>query len=39
MALEKFRNPTSERIVTVTTIRELTLVTPTHNIEPITATK
>lgn len=39
MALEKFRNPTSERIVTVTTIRELMLVTLTRNIEPITATK
>ena len=39
MALEKFRNPTSERRVTVTTIRELMLVTLTRNIEPITATK
>lgn len=38
MALEKFRNPTSERIVTVTTIRELVLVRLTHNIEPITIT-
>ena len=31
MVLKKFRNPTSERIVTVTIIRELILVTLTHN--------
>ena len=39
MVLEKFRNPTSERIVTVTIIRELILVTLTHNIEPIYSNK
>ena len=31
MVLKKFRNPTSERIVTVTIVRELILVTLTHN--------
>lgn len=37
MVLKKFRNPISERIVTVTIIRELILVTLTHN--QFTATK